>query len=388
MKDHWISNYDWFALKNQLLSNLREFGVDLIGVADARPFTELRERLNQWHDNGWASGFEERDVDLRTEPNRALESGSARSIISIAIAYPSKLLNPPKSELGAYRGVIARSAWGEDYHTVLRDRLQRIRTWLISRVPEAEIVSMVDTGVLSDRAVAERAGIGFSGKNCSIISPSMGSWLYLGELVTNLPFEADIPMLDQCGTCTKCIDACPTGALVGPGQLNAQTCISLITQLKGVLDDDQKKHIGNRLYGCDTCQVVCPYNKGMDWHLHQELEPDPALAKPLLKPLISMSQRVFRDQFGRTAAAWRGNAPIRRNAIIGLGHFRDVTAVPELTRAMNEDARVEIREAAVWALGRIGTDDARDALVNRLASNLEGTEVVMKALQQALATLK
>ena len=149
---------------------------------------------------------------------------------------------------------------------------------------------MVDTGELSDRAVAERAGIGWSGKNCSVITPEFGSYVYLGEMITNIPFEPDTPMEDQCGTCTKCLDACPTGALVQGGQINAQTCISFLTQTKEVIPEEFRDKIGNRLYGCDSCQTACPENKGMDFHFHEEVEPEPEIAKPLLKPILKFKQ--------------------------------------------------------------------------------------------------
>ena len=121
---------------------------------------------------------------------------------------------------------------------------------------------MVDTGELSDRAVAVRAGIGWSGKNCSVITPEFGSYVYLGEMITNIPFEPDTPMEDQCGTCTKCLDACPTGALIQGGQINAKRCISFLTQTKEVIPEEFRDKIGNRLYGCDSCQTACPKNKG------------------------------------------------------------------------------------------------------------------------------
>ncbi|MDF2715480.1 MAG: epoxyqueuosine reductase [Paenibacillus sp.] len=222
--------------------------------------------------------------------------------------------------------------------------------------------SMVDTGALVDRAVAERAGIGWSGKNCAIITPEWGSWVYLGELVTNIPFPPDQPITDQCGDCTICIDACPTGALVGPGQLNSSRCVSFVTQTKGFVTDEMMRKIGNRLYGCDTCQVVCPVNKGKNWTHQPDLQPDPDKVKPLLKPLLSMTNKQFRELYGDMAASWRGKKPIQRNAIIALGNFRDKSAVPLLAEMLHEDERPEIRGTAAWALGRIGGPNALAAL--------------------------
>src|SRR5699024_5465393 len=156
----------------------------------------------------------------------------------------------------------------------------------------------VDTGELSDRAVAKRAGIGFSGKNTSIITPEFGSFVYLGELITNIPFLPDTPIEDGCGGCTKCMDACTTSALVQGGQLNAQRCIAFLTQTKGFLPEEFRTKLGNRVYGCDTCQMVCPWNKQVNFDHHPELQPDPEVAKPKLIPMLRISNREFKEKFG------------------------------------------------------------------------------------------
>jgi len=226
----------WQRLKEEMFAVAPSLGIDKLKVTTADPFHELKQRLVQHRERGYESGFEEPDLDLRTEP--ALLMKEARSIIAIAVAYPSKMKDAPVSEPGKRRGILSRSAWGEDYHQALRRRLSQLTEWIRVRVPDAQLMSMVDTGALSDRAVAERAGIGFSGKNCSIITPEWGSWVYLGEMITNMPLPPDIPLTDSCGDCTICIDACPTGALVGPGQLNAQRCISYVTQTKGIVDEE------------------------------------------------------------------------------------------------------------------------------------------------------
>ncbi|MFL6556135.1 MAG: tRNA epoxyqueuosine(34) reductase QueG, partial [Bacillus sp. (in: firmicutes)] len=217
-------------------------------------------------------------------------------------------------------------------------------------------------GELSDRAVAERAGIGWSGKNCSIITPEFGSYVYLGEMITSIPFEPDTPIEDQCGTCTKCLDACPTGALVQGGQINAQSCISFLTQTTAIIPDQYRDKIGNRVYGCDSCQTACPANKGMNFHIHEELEPNPEIAKPLLKPILKLSNREFKAKFGSVAGSWRGKKPIQRNAIIALAHFKDETAIPELVDVLENEGSSVSRGTAAWALGKIGGQTAFAAL--------------------------
>lgn len=351
----------WEDLKNEIKAALPELGIDSIGFTTAEPFLYLKNILQDHRDKGYESGFEEPDLDKRTIP--ALPSGEKpMSIIAIAVAYPSKMENPPKSEPGARRGILARASWGRDYHQVLREALAKLEAFIRERVPDAVLESMVDTGVLVDRAVAERAGVGFSAKNCAIISPKWGSWIYLGEMVTNIPFSPDPQIEEGCGDCTKCIDACPTGALVGPGQLNAQACISYLTQTKGFLSEEYMTKIGNRLYGCDTCQIVCPKNRGLNWNHRPELQPDPEIVKPLLLPILDLSNREFKEKFGSSSAAWRGKKPIQRNAVIALGNFKEAAAVPKLTEIVLRETRPEMRGTAAWALGRIGGKEALSAI--------------------------
>ncbi|MCM3784889.1 tRNA epoxyqueuosine(34) reductase QueG [Neobacillus mesonae] len=370
-------HYEW--LKQEIVKAAPSFGIDDIGFASAEPFESLRSILLDHRAKGYESGFEESDIEKRVNP--ALESGKPASLIAIAVAYPSKMKNPPKSEPGSYRGILARTAWGQDYHHVLRQAMDKLTAFIQEKVPEARIENMVDTGVLVDRAVSERAGIGFSGKNCAIISPKLGSWIFLGELVTDIPFTPDAPVAEGCGECTKCIDACPTGALVGPGQLDSQKCISFLTQTKGFLDEEYMKKIGNRLYGCDTCQIVCPKNKGKNWDHHPEFTPDPEIVKPLLKPLLSMSNKEFKERFGHSSAAWRGKKPIQRNAVIALGNFKDQSAVPELSEVLLRDPRPELRGTAAWSLSQIGGEEAMNVISVAAAREQDGN--VLSMLQKA-----
>jgi epoxyqueuosine reductase len=294
--------------------------------------------------------------------------------------------NPPKSEPGQYRGMMARVAWGEDYHRVLQNKLNQLENFIKERAPSSKCVSMVDTGVLSDRSVAERAGLGWIGKNTNLITKKYGSWVYLGELVTNIPFPPDSPMDEECGDCQKCLDFCPTGALVQGGQLNAKRCLAYLTQVKETLPEDVQIAMGNRIYGCDTCQQVCPKNKGKNVTHHKEFLPDGELIKPLLLSLLTMGKKEFLLKFGKSSAVWRGKKPIQRNAIIALAHFKDLTAVPALIDVMLKDPRPTLREAAAWSLGRIGGKEALKGLME--GTNKEKNEVVLKQIHKSINLLE
>lgn len=367
-------------LKQEIIDYSKKIGIDKIGFASADVFSELKERLKRQQDFAYYSGFEKGSVEERTEPKRLLPE--AQSIISIAIAYPSRMKNAPKSTKEDRRGIFCRASWGTDYHVILRDRLNKLSAFIKEKVPEVSEKLMVDTGELSDRAVAERAGIGFSGKNTSIITPEFGSFVYLGELITNIPFVPDEPVDDSCGECTKCLDACPTGALIQGGQLNAQRCIAFLTQTKDYLPDEFRTKIGNRVYGCDTCQVVCPKNQKIDFHIHPETEPEPEIAKPKLQPMLRISNREFKETFGHISGSWRGKKPLQRNALMGLAHYKDATAVEEMIQVMENDPRPVIRGTAAWSLGKIGTDDGYAAIERAL--EIEQDEQVRFEMQKGL----
>ncbi|QHS21526.1 tRNA epoxyqueuosine(34) reductase QueG [Virgibacillus sp. MSP4-1] len=367
-------------LKQDVIEQSRVIGIDKIGFASVDVFSILKERLKQQQENQYQSGFEKGTIEERTTPRNLMPE--AQSIISIALAYPSKLENAPRSTKGDRRGQFCRASWGTDYHDILRDRLEQLGQFLKEKHPDAEYKIMVDTGELADKEVAARAGLGFTGKNTVLITPEFGSYVYLGEIITNIPFEPDQPLEEDCGDCNLCVDTCPTGALIQGGQLNAQKCIAFLTQTKDYLPDEYRAKIGNRLYGCDTCQVVCPKNKGKNFHFHKEMEPDPEVVKPRLKPLLRISNREFKETFGPMAGSWRGKKPIQRNAIIALANYKDQTAVDELIHVMKHDPRPMIRGTAAWALGKIGSEAGRLAIQE--AQEKESDESALAEMEKGL----
>lgn len=371
-------------LKEEVIAYSKTIGIDKIGFTTADPFTELKNRLIRQQELGYQSGFEEPDIEKRVTPAMLLPE--PRSIISIALAYPSKMKVRVEGKKGERRGFFSRASWGLDYHHILRDRLKKLEEFILSKVPDARLKSMVDTGELSDRAVAVRAGIGWSGKNCAVMTQEFGSYVYLGEMITSIPFAPDSPMEDQCGSCTACIEACPTGALVQGGQINAQRCIAFLTQTKAVIPEEFRDKIGNRVYGCDSCQTSCPVNKGKDFHFHKEMEADPEVAKPLLRPMLKMSNREFKNKFGSVAGSWRGKKPIQRNAIIALAHFKDESAVLDLLAVLENETSNVLKETAAWALGKIGSPQAAEALEKAAAT--EKDLEVKREIERSLLKLK
>ncbi|WP_240376390.1 tRNA epoxyqueuosine(34) reductase QueG [Bacillus piscicola] len=370
-------------LKEQIVAYSKRIGIDKIGFASANPFLTLKERLLEQRRLGYQSGFEEKDIEKRITPERLLPE--AKTIIAIAVAYPSKMKTSPRNKKGMRRGSFCRASWGEDYHHVLRERLEQLEAFILEIAPQARCKSMVDTGELSDRAVAERAGIGWSGKNCAIITPEFGSYVYLGELITTLSLTPDTPITEQCGSCNKCVDACPTDALVQGGQLDSNKCIAYLTQTKDFLPEQFRKKIGNRLYGCDTCQTVCPENKGMDFHHQTEFEPDPEIAKPKLLSLLSVSNREFKNTYGSLSGSWRGKKPIQRNAVIALGNYKDEAATDSLGKLLLRDPRPVIRGTAAWSLGKIGTDQGEAWLQQAIKE--ENDVNVIDEIEKSLAII-
>ena len=354
---------DRHEFKKRIIEYAHSIGIDDIGFTTAEPFTEFKAKLIDYYKNGYESGFETGTIEERTNPKASLPN--AESIISIAVGYPNKLRNAPKSKQGERRGIFARASWGMDYHTLLRSRLEKLEAFINELDPSVDCKSMVDTGVLSDREVARRSGLGFTGKNGFIINPKLGTYSYLGEMIVSYPFPADEELLDSCGDCNICVDRCPTGALVGNGQVDSKKCISFLTQTKGFMPMEYRSKIGNRLYGCDTCQQVCPRNKGINTEHHEDIVLEPEILKPELTGLLQISNKEFKEIYGHLAGVWRGKKPIQRNAIIALAHFKETAALDILKTVAETDVRPVIKGTAYWAIGQISGDTALDYIYER-----------------------
>jgi epoxyqueuosine reductase len=247
------------ALVADLRAHARELGFDAVGIASAEP-SKYRDHFRRWLDAGNAGTMDYLARRFAERVDLSVYFPGVRSAICVAVNYHVPL-EPLPEEQKPWHGRIARYALGDDYHEWIKQRLHRLADWLRARAPEAQTRCGVDTAPIMERELAARAGVGWIGKNTCIISPKIGSWLFLGEVLTTLPLPADEPATDHCGTCRRCIDACPTNALSTPYQLDARRCISYLNiEHRERLTAEQAEAIGEWLYGCDACQDACPWN--------------------------------------------------------------------------------------------------------------------------------
>ena len=335
-------------IKEEIINLAKDIGISKIGFTTADDFDYLEKSLRLAVEEGRNSGFEHKNIEERIKPKLSL--ASAKTIISIAVAYPHKLKQQPQKT--AYkRGKFTPNSWGLDYHYVLQDKLDRLAKGIEELTADFEYKGMVDTGALVDTAVAQRAGIGFIGKNGLVISKEFGSYMFLGELITNLDIEPDQPVDYGCGDCNRCVTACPTSCLTGDGSMNAKRCLSFQTQDKGVMDLEFRKKIKTVIYGCDICQICCPYNKGLDNPLATEIDPD--LSHPELLPFLELSNGQFNEKFGHVSCSCRGKNILKRNAIIDLANANDRSAIPKMLEIIDKGQNPIHVATAIWALSQL-----------------------------------
>ena len=346
-------------LEQKIKQYAREIGIDLIGFTTAEPFEALEERLIERKDKGHLSGFEEPDIKKRCNPKLVMET--AESIIAIGVAYQVSKDHVKDFREKGLKGRMARTAWGRDYHVVLREKMQILVGFIQTLVPNLEYMINVDTGPLVDREVARRAGLGDYGKNNVLIHPVFGSYIYLGNILVNIELKPDQPIAIDCGDCSRCISACPPKALLGPKEMNAKRCISFNTQRKDRIPLEMRTKMHKNIYGCDICQEVCPFNQNTKIMNHEEFMPTKISHKPDLEWLLNISNKDFKETFSTTASGWRGKKILQRNALIAIGNMKLVQGIPLLEKSLKDD-RKEIRQYAAWALGNIKTDECRSIL--------------------------
>jgi epoxyqueuosine reductase len=322
----------------ELEAHARSLGIDRLRIAEARSLDSERATLEGWLAAGHHAGMGwlARTAELRTDPRRLLPG--CKSVVSVAWSHaPSG------------GGPVARYAHGRDYHRVLGKRLRDLATWL-TEISGAPARAFVDSGPVLERAWARRSGLGWIGKNGCVITRDLGSWILLGEILSAAELEPHAaPHAELCGTCTACLDACPTGAIVSDGIVDANRCISYWTiEHRGDVPEARRKGNGEWIFGCDVCQEVCPWNRR---HERGTAETELEALDP--ETILAMDEATFRARYSGTAlmrARWDG---MRRNACIALGNRRDPRALPALERARS-DADPLVRSHATWAIERIG----------------------------------
>lgn len=347
------------SLENRLKQKAHELGFELAGIAaatDADGFGRLRE----WLTRGYAGTMDymDRHGEARRHPSSILPE--VRSVLMVGMNYH------PADErdcFSAPSGRVARYARGLDYHDVLRERLHRLLDWLRKERPDCRGRGVVDTAPLLERDFARRAGLGWFGKNTLLLNKRLGSYFFLGALLVNLELTADAPHLAaHCGTCTACLDACPTQAFPAPGWLDSRRCISYLTiEHRGEIPMELRPGIGDWLFGCDICQEVCPWNRKSPAGVESGLQARVDLEALDSIEILGLTEEEFRRRFRGTALMRTKRRGLLRNAALVLGNIGDAGALPAL-RCSLEDAEPMIREAAQWAIEQILARTQEDCL--------------------------
>jgi epoxyqueuosine reductase len=353
------------VLSEQIKTTAIDLGFDLVGLTSAAPLAH-GGRFRAWVAQGFAGdmGYMSRDVDKRVDPSRVLPE--ARAIIVLGINYYTA---PETTGDIRGRGWVSRYAWGQDYHSVLGQKLEALVA-CIRAIEGADVRARwyVDTGPILERELAWRAGLGWPGKNTNLINRRLGSWLFLGAILLDRELVYDEPSTAHCGTCTRCMVACPTGALVAPGVLDARRCISYLTiELRGPIPRELRPLMGTHIFGCDICQAVCPWNRKAPVSPNLAFLPQAGFAAPELIPWLRLSEDAFRLRFRGSPMKRAKRRGLLRNVAVALGNLRDPRAIPALETALG-DAEPLIRSHAAWALGRIGGSETRQVLHAALAA--------------------
>ena len=343
------------SLENRLEAVARAHGFVAFGIADAGAAPQTAKRLEQWLAEG-------RHGDMIWMENRAAQRGSpqglwpeVRSVIALGMSYapahdPLALADHPD------RGRISVYAQGGDYHDVVKRALKGVARWLVAEAPGAEVKVFVDTAPVMEKPLSAAAGLGWQGKHSNLVSREHGSWLFLGAIYTTLELVTSSPGRDRCGSCSACQDACPTQAFPKPYQVDARRCISYLTiEHDGPIPHELRRGIGNRVYGCDDCLAVCPWNKFAETaHAHRAFLPRAELVAPSLADLLALDDAGFRQVFAGSPIKRIGRGRMVRNAAIAAGNSGDAGFRPVLERLAEDDTPM-VADAARWALDELAS---------------------------------
>ncbi len=346
-------------IKEAIRAKARELGFDEVGFASADPGLDDARDLRAYLEDGRHGdmAWMETNADRRADPRTLWPR--ARTIVSVGLNYgPASDPMAPLCETD--RGVVSVYAQGRDYHKVMKTRLKAAGRWMAETFA-CEVKVFVDTAPVMEKPIAMRAGTGWIGKHTNLVSRRFGSWLFLGEVFTTLDLPADAPETDHCGTCDRCLRACPTGALPEPYRIDPRRCISYLTiEHKGTIDEDLRAAMGNRIYGCDDCLAVCPWNKYASETPHAELSARADMGAVPLERLAGMDEIAFRDFTAGTPVKRTGRDRFIRNVMIALGNSRRSLLAP-LALDHAEDRSALVRDVAKWAVTRLEHRPSRKA---------------------------
>lgn len=344
-------------LTRRIREQAQALGFFNAGFAPAGPLP-WAEHYRSWLQAGFhgAMGYMERQAPRREHPDRIL--ANVQSLVLVGLPY----YHPRVRATDTLVGRISRYAWGGDYHQLIGERLSRLLAFVRSQVPMVQGAGYVDTGPVMEKVWAAHTALGWMGKHTSVIARNYGSWFFIGALLLDIPLEYDVPVKNSCGTCSRCLQACPTGALVAPYILDARRCISYLTvEFRGIMPRELRPLIGNRIYGCDTCQDACPWNRKVASSGIKGLEPKDEMVAPHLFPLAHLSREAFDRCFERSPIRRITRDGWVRNVMIALGNSSDSACIPVVRKAL-DDASALVRIHAAWALSRLSCPDLRPIL--------------------------
>ncbi len=328
----------------------RETGFDLVGIAAPESPPHL-DFFADWVARGYAGAMAYLTGQVAKRSDLRSAFPWARSLVCVGVQYDTP--NPYSTEAPGDRGWIARYAWGNDYHDVLAALLDRLAARIEEDLGAFRSRRYVDTGPIAEKAWAAAAGLGAYGKNTCLLHPEHGSWFFLGELVTDLELAADAPRADMCGTCTACLDACPTQAFPAPYVLDATRCISYLTiELRGAIPETLRAPMGRHAFGCDVCQDVCPWNSRRRHRGPAAFDPRAGLVAPDLDELAALDADAFARRFSSSAVKRAKRRGLLRNVAVAIGNSGDGSKLPILERLLEDDDAL-VREHARWALQRL-----------------------------------
>ena len=341
------------VLADRIRAEATRLGFASCGFASAAEDPLRSARLEQWLGEGHHGTMEW--MEARAHHRRSPQGlwGEAQTVIALGMSY-APASDPMALEAAPSRARISVYAQGQDYHDVVKKRLKALARWLVAQHPEAQVKVFVDTAPVMEKPLGEAAGIGWQGKHTNLVSRDFGSWLFLGAIMTTLDLPVEAAHLDQCGSCTACLDICPTAAFPAPYRLDARRCISYLTiEHKGPVPEDLREGLGNRIYGCDDCLAVCPWNKfAAAAQAQRQFLPRAELAAPRLAELLCLDNAGFRALFSGSPIKRIGRDRFVRNCLYSAGNSGDAALLPAVS-ALIADADPVVADAARWAAARL-----------------------------------